>query len=146
MDFILFSVLFGILIHSLVLSYDICCQWSKRLLIRVKQLPRLMQPADPELLQRATLVIPKMHIHNHGTSCQLDFNLNFIRYSGQCNGEEPERFWAHENPASMSTREMTDGARYETINDHAASWNWVKNASWGESFVYRKCCIILLYI
>ncbi|KZP16524.1 hypothetical protein FIBSPDRAFT_957932 [Athelia psychrophila] len=99
--------------------------WSKNLSKRVKQLPSSMQP-DPEILLQAKHVHPKMHLHNHGQPCQLNYNLNYIRYSGQSNCEDPERFWAWENPASMSTCEMTDGAHYETISDHAAAWNWRK--------------------
>lgn len=131
-DFILFSALFGLLVRALILSYDICCQWSKHLLTRVKQLPTTMQPTNPDLLPHAKRVLPKMHLHNHGMDCQLNYNLNWIRYSGQSNCEDPERFWAWENPGSMSTREMTDGARYETLNDHAAAWNWRKIVTFGE--------------
>ncbi|KAF7971014.1 hypothetical protein HWV62_22285 [Athelia sp. TMB] len=132
MDFIVFSVLFGLLIQSLVLSYDICCQWSRNLLSRVPQLPRPMQPANPRLLQLAKFVIPKMHIHNHGERCQLNYNYNFTRYMGQTNGEDPERYWSWGNPASMSTREMTEGARYEVLADHAATWNIVKIFTFGD--------------
>ncbi|KAF7976812.1 hypothetical protein HWV62_5680 [Athelia sp. TMB] len=126
MDFIVFSALFGLIICLLLFSYDICCQWAKNLSKRVPQLPRTMQPADPTILAQAKRVIPKMHIHNHGKSCQLSYNLNFIRHSAQSNMEDPERYWAWQNPGSMSTREMTDGARYETLADHAAGWNWAK--------------------
>ncbi|KAF7972080.1 hypothetical protein HWV62_19161 [Athelia sp. TMB] len=131
-DFIVFSALFGLLICALTLSYDICCQWSKNLHKRVKQLPRTMQLADPTLLPRAKKVLPKMHLHNHGKSCQLDFNLNFLRYSAQSDLEDPERFWSWENSASMSTREMTDGARYEVVSDHAGGYNWGKIITFGK--------------
>ncbi|KAF7983642.1 hypothetical protein HWV62_20588 [Athelia sp. TMB] len=124
-DFVVFSALFGIIILALTLSYDICCQWSKNLAKRVKQLPSAMQPS-PAILLQAKRVLPKMHLHNHGESCQLNFNLNFIRHSAQSNFEDPERYWAWKNPISMSTREMTDGARYETICDCAATYNWFK--------------------
>ena len=97
-----------------------------------------MQPTDPTLLKRAKRVLPKMHLHNHARDCQLNFNLNFIRYSGQTNNEDPERYWSWQNPASMSTREMTDGARYETIGDHAAAWNWRKIESFGTYIILQN--------
>ncbi|KAF7970236.1 hypothetical protein HWV62_24724 [Athelia sp. TMB] len=128
-DFILFSVLFGLVVRWLVLSYDICCQYSRNLVKRSRQLPASMQPADPKLLSEAKLVIPKMHLHNHGESCQLNFNLNFLEHSAETDAEDPERFWSWENPGSMSTREMTDGARYEVLCDHVAAWNWGKITS-----------------
>ncbi|KAF7968821.1 hypothetical protein HWV62_29262 [Athelia sp. TMB] len=124
-DFIVFSALFGLLIRAITFSYDICCQWSVHLPERIKQLPPTMQPA-PELVSQAKLVLPKMHLHNHGESCQLNFNLNYLVESAQSDMEDPERVWAWENSGSMSTREMTDGTQYETICDHIAMWNWRK--------------------
>lgn len=73
-----------------------------------------------------------MHLHNHGQPCQLDYNLNYILHSAQSNFEDPKRYWAWKNPASMSTHKMTDGARYETISDLAAAWNWFKISMFGE--------------
>ena len=75
-------------------------------------------------------VIPKLHIYGHGKSCQTNFSLN---YSARTDGEEPERWWAHINPISMSTREMGPGARQDTIDDHAAAWNWRKITGFGTS-------------
>ena len=46
-------------------------------------------------------------------------------------GEDPERWWAHINPVSMSTKEMGPGARLDTIDDHARAWNWNKIINFG---------------
>jgi hypothetical protein len=56
------------------------------------------------------------------------------------NGEDPERWWAHINPVSMSTREMGPGSRTDTINDHALAWNWRKITNFGEfdSILFRR--------
>ncbi|KAF7974577.1 hypothetical protein HWV62_11954 [Athelia sp. TMB] len=131
-DFIVFSVLFGLTIRMLVLSYDICCQWSKNLHKRIPQLPTALQPTNPDLIPQATLVLPKMHLHNHSNDCQINFNLNYIRHSAQCNCEDCERYWAWQNPASMSLREMTDGARYKVLSDQAAAFNWWKITTFDE--------------
>lgn len=130
-DFVVFSALFGLVLCMLTLSYDICCQWSRNLATRVKQLPPSFQP-DPQLLSQAKRVLPKMHLHNHVQDCQLNFNLNYIRYSAQSDFEDPERYWSWANGAGPSTREMTDGACYEVIGDHAAAWNWRKVVTFGK--------------
>ena len=133
MDFPVFSTLIGVLVIALTLSYDICCQWSRNLKKRVNQFPEAMQITLKTLFKKLKFVIPKFHLHNHGIKCHLNFNLNFLRYSAQSDLEDPERWWAHINPISMSIREMTAGSRIDLINDHAAGWNWRKNTGFGEN-------------
>lgn len=130
MDFIVFSALLGTLVLAITFSYDICCSWSRNLLKRVPQLPPPMQ-INTTILKKAKLVLPKLHLHNHGLKCQLQYHLNFLRWSAQSNLKDPEHYWAHANPVSMSTREMTEGSRYDTLADHAAAWNWRKITKFG---------------
>jgi hypothetical protein len=130
MDFIAWSSLAGFMALSLLFSYDIVCQWSRNLKKRVRQLPLWMQP-PPAVLDTVKFVIPKFHIYGHGSQCQTWFLLNFLPYSARTNGEEPERWWAHINPVSSSTKEMDAGARHDTIDDHAAAWNWRKVTNLG---------------
>lgn len=92
-----------------------------------------MQVAPNGLLRKVKYVIPKFHLHNHGLKCHLGFNLNFLRFSAQSDLEDPERWWAHINPISMSTREMTAGSSIDLINNHAAGWNWRKITGFGKS-------------
>jgi len=86
------------------------------------------------ILESITYVIPKFHIYGHGTGCQTQFSLNYNPNSARTNGEEPERWWAHINPVSMSTREMGPGARHDTLDDHAAAWNWGKITNFGTGY------------
>jgi Kyakuja-Dileera-Zisupton transposase len=130
MDFIIFSCLFGVVVALILFSYDICCQWSRNLKKRIPQLPAAMQPSRA-LVEKFKFVIPKFHLHNHGIRCQNNFNLNWLRHSAQSDLEDPERWWAHINPVSMSTREMGEGSRHDTINDHALAWNWRKITKFG---------------
>jgi hypothetical protein len=130
MDFILFYSLMGIKNRLLVFSYDIACQWSRNLTQRLLQLPTAMRLSE-EQLHFLRFVIPKFHIYAHGLACQCDFSLNFLRYMARMNGEDPERWWAHINPVSMSTKEMGPGARLDTLDDHAAAWNWRKITGFG---------------
>jgi hypothetical protein len=131
MDFILFYTLIEITIILLILSYDIACQYSRNLMKRVAHLPSYMRiPAN--VFVNIKYVIPKFHIYGHGARCQYRFSLNFLRWSARTNGEEPERWWAHINPVSMSTKEMSPGSRTDVIDDHAAAWNFRKITRFGK--------------
>jgi hypothetical protein len=130
MDFIFFSSLIGVCTLALTVSYDICCQWSRKLAKRMSQLPYFMQLPE-EQLRTAKFVLPKFHIYNHGIKCVLNYSLSFLRWSAASDLEDPERWWAHINPISMSTKEMSEGSRHDTIDDHARSWNWRKIVGFG---------------
>ncbi|KAJ7021123.1 hypothetical protein C8F04DRAFT_1274114 [Mycena alexandri] len=80
-----------------VASYDIICQWFKKLFER--------------LLQHA--------VH-------LLFSLNFLLGAGQTDGEGIERPWANLGGVATSTREMGPGARRDTLDLHLGYWNWLK--------------------
>jgi hypothetical protein len=135
MDYILLSTLVGVETTKLTLSYDIACQWSRNLKARMKQFPTALQLPD-SVLNTIKFVIPKCHIEGHGDNCRTTLSLNYLPYSARTDGEDPERWWAHINPVSMSTKEMTAGARHETIDDHAGSWNWRKITNFGESILH----------
>lgn len=132
MDFIVFFSLVGSYMLSLFFLYDLICQWSRNLLKRMTQFPSYMQVAVDQIC-KAKFVLPKFHIYNHGVSCQLHYSLNYLLYSAQMNGEDPECWWSHINSVSMSTWEMGPGLRTDTINDHALAWNWQKITNFGES-------------
>lgn len=140
MDFIVFSAILSSLVLLLTFSYDICCSWSRNLAKRMPQFPPFMQ-ISKDHLRRAKFVIPKFHIYNHGLKCLLNYSPNFLRWSAASDLEDPERWWAHINPVSMSTREMSDGSRHDTIDDHARSWNWRKIVGFGMSLFHS-----LLYV
>src|SRR5262245_61561323 len=130
MDFILLYTLINIAIIQLALSYDIICQWYQNFKGRILQFPSFMHIPD-WLLKTTTYCIPTFHIYGHGASCQYRFSFNFVWWSARTNGEDVERWWAHVNPISMSTKEMSAGARWDTIDDHAAAWNWRKIIGFG---------------
>jgi Kyakuja-Dileera-Zisupton transposase len=131
MDFIVLYTLIGVTILLLVLSYDIICQWATNFKLRIPQFPSFMR-IPPEIFVIIKYVIPKFHIYGHGARCQYRFSLNFLRWSARTNGEEPERWWAHINPISMSTKEMSPGSRTDVIDDHAGAWNFRKITGFGE--------------
>ncbi|KAF9489950.1 hypothetical protein BDN71DRAFT_1484637 [Pleurotus eryngii] len=99
---------------SVVVSYDIVCQWSKSLLQRVKTLPPLVH-----LDLVSTMVcfaVPKLHIHSHMKHCQHNYFLNYLPGVGCTDGEGIER----------PIRVMGPGACIETLNDHWGHRNWQK--------------------
>ncbi|KAN0105342.1 hypothetical protein V8E52_011131 [Russula decolorans] len=130
MDFILFNSLIDSKNDLLVFSYDIACQWSRNLSRRLVQLPNSMRLSDKQL-HLLRFAIPKFHISAHGLDCQSNFSFNFQPYMARTDGEDPERWWAHINPVSMSTKEMGPGARLDTLDDHAGAWNWRKITGFG---------------
>ena len=135
MDFLVLATLVGVVWTALVISYDIVCQWSRNFARRVPQFPTWMQ-LPTQILTSIKYVIPKFHIYGHGQNCQMKFSLNFLQYSARTDSEEPERWWSHINPVSMSTKEMGPGARHDTIDDHAAAWNWRKITNFGEYYSF----------
>jgi len=85
-------------------------------------------------LRSLRFAVPKFHISAHGLSCQSSFSFNYQPHMARTDGEDPERWWAHINPVSMSTKEMGPGARLDTLDDHAGAWNWRKITGFGECF------------
>jgi hypothetical protein len=144
MDFLVLSTLVGVVIIFLTISYDIACQWSRNIKKRMPRFPSFMQ-IPPNILNGIKYVILKFHIYGHGSKCQTQFSLNFLKHSAHTDGEEPERWWAHINPVSMSTREMGLGARHDTIDDHVAAWNWRKIVNLGECLVSSYLTFYLLW-
>ena len=145
MDFIVFSTLINTIVLALTFSYDICCQWSRNLAKRMPQLPPFMHISN-DRLRSAKFVLPKFHIYNHGAKCIANFSSNFLWWSAASDLEDPERWWAHINPISMSTKEMSEGSRHDTINDHARSWNWRKITNFGMFTNTDGCCLYLYYL
>ncbi|KZP28679.1 hypothetical protein FIBSPDRAFT_728847 [Athelia psychrophila] len=130
MDYIVFCGLVRCILLTLWFSYDIVCQWSRNLVRRVETLPLHMQ-VDPNILNEAKKTLPKFHEFNHGYNCQAEYSLNITRHAGRMNGEDPERWWSYVNPASMSTKEMGEGSREDTLDDFARSYNFRKIAGFG---------------
>ncbi|KAJ7431013.1 hypothetical protein B0H11DRAFT_2165862 [Mycena galericulata] len=105
------------------ISYDICCQWSKNLIERLKKLPNNIRLT---IVMALVFLIPKLHIYGHKLLCQLLFSLNFTLGSARTDGEGIERPWANIGPVATSTREMGPGSRHDTLEDHWSHWNWQK--------------------
>jgi hypothetical protein len=110
-----------------VLSYNIVCQWWKKLMERLRELPPLV--CCFIILPMISFVIPKLHIHAHTILCNTLYSLNLIPGSGQTDGEGIERPWLNIGGIASSTRIMGPGACHDTMDDHWGHWNWQKLVS-----------------
>jgi hypothetical protein len=132
MDYLVFSSLKFSPLETLILSYDIVCQWNKNLWARMKTYPHLIQlNRHSELV--VVFLVPKFHIPAHIEKCQKQFSFNLTLHVGRTDGEAPERGWAHSNPLSSSTKEMGPGSRRDTLDDHFNDWNYKKTIGLGKS-------------
>ncbi|KAJ8468439.1 hypothetical protein ONZ45_g17240 [Pleurotus djamor] len=135
-DFIIHQTLQDQPFARLCISYDIACQYSVNFATRNATFSSDLRLSDSAVSQ-ITYVVPKFHLYAHGPKCQAKFNLNYILWSAETDCEDPERWWSHINPVSMSTKIMGPGSRVDTIDDHAAAWNWRKIVGMGTSFLSR---------
>jgi Kyakuja-Dileera-Zisupton transposase len=142
MDFLAFYTLMFSALTTIVFSYDIACQWYRNLRTRMFRLPREMWITD-DLFNALRFFIPKLHIYAHGPKCQYKYSFNFQKWSARTDGEDPERFWSHINPASSSTREMSPGARFDALDSHATHWNWRKIVKLGVSAFYTSVSLLI---
>jgi hypothetical protein len=128
MDFIIFSSLKGRMVNHIRISYDIACQWSKKLPARMQDFPESIR-SDPAI--KFTFGIPKFHLTGHGPDCQAEYSFNYLPGSGRTCGESVETDWHVMNIVGASTREMSPAARQETLDDHWGYWNFRKISDLG---------------
>ncbi|KAG9218393.1 hypothetical protein CCMSSC00406_0010409 [Pleurotus cornucopiae] len=128
MDYLYFSSIKNHSPSTLVVSYDIACQWSRNLLLRSTTYPsELVGTRATDL--RLTFLVPKFHLYAHRTECQINYSFNLTPGVGRTDGESPERGWAAMNPVASSTKEMGPGSRRDTLDDHFGDYNWRKVTS-----------------
>lgn len=117
-------------IPSLVISYDIACQWSTHFLQRVSKFPEHLHIQVPAGDIR--FAIPMYHFKAHKDDekhCQ--FSLHLMRGVGRTDSEEIERQWSRHDATAASTREMGPGSREDTLEDHFSFANWQKYITLG---------------
>jgi hypothetical protein len=117
-------------IQTLVLSYDIACQWSVNIHDRLKKYGTTVRLHGKNLKTR--FAIPKFHLRAHGRKCREEFSLNFTPGVGRTCGKGIEAGWADCNGAALATREMGKCARREALDDVFGSINWQKYLSLGK--------------
>jgi len=115
-------------IRTVIVLYDIMCQYWKNLNKRVAQSPYLH--LDPDLVMHKGIGL--FHVHGHRDECMPMFAPNFIPGAGKVDGEILETLWAPINKISSSIRAMTKAHRQEVLDDHMNDSNWKKLVGMGE--------------
>ncbi|KAH7903909.1 hypothetical protein BJ138DRAFT_1019877, partial [Hygrophoropsis aurantiaca] len=135
MDYLVFSALKHVPLKSLFLSYDIACQWHKKIWKRMPRLPKRLHLDTQD--KKIRFLVPKFHLPAHVQDCQTEFSFNYMPGVGRTDGEAIERGWANFNPVSSSTKAMGPGTRRDTLDDHFGDWNWKKVVGLGP-LILRK--------
>ncbi|KAJ7077196.1 hypothetical protein C8R44DRAFT_836773 [Mycena epipterygia] len=122
MDFILFSSLLNTILLYLILSYDIACQYSKKIRLRMPGLP----PQFHLNMKRENFwfKVPNFHLPGHKPLCHLAFSFHWMWGAGRTHGETIEQNWEFTNSAVSSTKMMGCGARHATLEDLFGYHNW----------------------
>ncbi|KAG1726701.1 uncharacterized protein EDB91DRAFT_1330919 [Suillus paluster] len=116
MDYLFFSTLRHTILDTLNVSYDIACQWHKRLWHCMSAF--LFSMHLSHTVKTVSFFVPKFHLPAHIEQCQTSFSFNFKSGVGRTDGEAPEHGWANINPVASSTKEMGPGARRDTLDDY----------------------------
>ncbi|KAJ7771912.1 hypothetical protein B0H14DRAFT_3509043 [Mycena olivaceomarginata] len=108
--------------YAQLVSYNSYCSFV------VNQLKRatVLFPKDSwfhEMLEEVEGQIPADHINGHGPDCQCVWQAVYFACRAHFHGETAEMIWGFLNPLGASTRQMTGGARHDTINFVIDAWN-----------------------
>ncbi|KAH8797282.1 hypothetical protein DL96DRAFT_1721325 [Flagelloscypha sp. PMI_526] len=125
-DFVFFNSIQSVspLIHILVL-YDIACQWSKNLFLRMSNLPPRIQRPYPEA--NICTGLPVWHANGHVITCRMANSLTVKEGAGRSDGEGPERVWSRNNAMANSTKEQGEGSRRDNLDDKFDYENTCRN-------------------
>ncbi|KAJ3543012.1 hypothetical protein NMY22_g3295 [Coprinellus aureogranulatus] len=114
MDYFLVRSIADVGLKMYLISYDIACQWSKKLRERVKAISDMCPLIRPDVVLR--FVVPKFHLPAHIPACRSKYCFMLTRGAGLGDGEAPERGWGESNPLGPATREMGPGTRRDTLD------------------------------
>ncbi|KAG1724932.1 uncharacterized protein EDB91DRAFT_1331171 [Suillus paluster] len=135
MDYLFFSTLHHTVLDTLHVSYDIACQWHKRLWHHMSAFPFSMHLSHT--VKTVSFFVPKFHLPAHIEQCQTSFSFNFKSGVGRTDGEAPECGWANINPVASSTKEMGPGAWRDTLDDYFGDSNWKKLVGLGSTMLRK---------
>ncbi|KIK64900.1 hypothetical protein GYMLUDRAFT_110929, partial [Collybiopsis luxurians FD-317 M1] len=127
MDFSLLSSIKSFPNLLVTISYDIMCQYLKKLYQRIASYPPILHTPTP--FPRYQLLVPKFHLAVHKQDCIWSFSYNYAMGVGHTNGEGVERNWSTQNALSGSTKKMGPGSHRDTLDDHFGDHNWCKTIS-----------------
>jgi len=124
MDYVFGSAMCSVGVSTVVISYDIACQWFINLKKRINK----QWPAEIRIPNSIKLIpaIPKLHEPMHETANHQVYSLNFIPGVGALDCECPERVWSPHNALRNSTKTQGPGSKHNVLDDHFNFWNWEK--------------------
>ncbi|KAJ7841679.1 hypothetical protein B0H13DRAFT_1910144 [Mycena leptocephala] len=131
--------LMGITLLTIVASYDIACQWSRKFLDRAQAMPSNMKL--PNWI-KVLFKVPKFHLPPHVKECHGPYSFNYTKGVGRTDGEGVERNWSWLNSAARSISVMGPGAREDTIDDLCGFSNWKKTVDFGNSLLRKMVLAI----
>lgn len=112
----------------LLLIYDVMCQYSKRLNLRMEESQFITLPLGVTILQGIGL----FHVGGHVWRCFSRFSPTFIAGAGQVDGEILESLWSVLNEILPSVQNATHAGRIETLDDHMGDSNFKKMLDIGQ--------------
>ncbi|KAG1805860.1 uncharacterized protein BJ212DRAFT_1262326 [Suillus subaureus] len=125
MDYLVFLVILSFLVFIFNLSYDMACQWHKKLWTCMDSLSPCLHLACKNKIIR--FFIPKFHLNAHIQPCQTMFSFNCSKNVRCTDGKAPKRGWANINCVASSTKGLEGpGAHHDILDDHFGDWNWKK--------------------
>ncbi|KAJ7856109.1 hypothetical protein B0H14DRAFT_3644060 [Mycena olivaceomarginata] len=127
-----------------IVSYDSYCSFV------VNQLKRatVLFPKDSwfhKMLEKVEGQIPADHINGHGPDCQCVWQAVYFACRAHFHGETAEMIWGFLNPLGVSTRQMTGGARHNTINFVIDTWNKRKVLRQAELLAGERADVLRLF-
>ena len=84
-DYVLDKSLVATALICLVISYDVACQWHKKLGKRMKIFPP--DKALSNNIKHVCFLVPKFHLPAHMEACNLGFSFNLMKGIGRTDGE-----------------------------------------------------------
>ncbi|KAJ7060233.1 hypothetical protein C8F01DRAFT_1253560 [Mycena amicta] len=137
MDYICLSTLEDVTLKSVLVSYDIACQWQINLPARAEHIRGAGGLLTDLQKLEMQFGLPVWHAAAHEASCQAEYSLSYTEGVGKTDGEGIEQTWAVLNPVGWATKEMGEGARHDAIEDKVDHLNFEKNIGQGKALAAK---------
>ena len=147
MDFALLSTLLPSIkqgITCVLVSYDIGCQWDKKLQAWISQYST-STTFKLSSLNYWWVVVPKFHLSGHGQNCQLGYNINFTKGAARMCGEGIESGWSQSGSMVIWTQENGLNACRAILDGHWEECNWQKLLGLRTSYLPGPDPRVLIY-
>ena len=143
MDYIFLSSVARTSIRSIIISYDIACQWGRNFFSRMAKTPQHLQIPDSVKIQ---FKVPKFHLPAHVSKCYVPFSFNFTKWVGRTDGEGVERRWSWLNGIARCVSMMGAGSRSDTLDNFCNFHNWRKTVGLGTYYFLDYFVFLILFL